>query len=99
MKIHNISSAPEYITIFIRNNMDQLCKIYEEGLVNNSEGILSCICSEKENRIDVQFKNEEEIIEMITKESWVPFKQTIPDDKKLMMIRDLDLNNIFIIYV
>tara|TARA_B100001093_G_scaffold501076_1_gene552309 strand:- start:390 stop:689 length:300 start_codon:yes stop_codon:yes gene_type:complete len=99
MKIQNISSAPEYITVFIKNNMEQLCKIYEEGLVNNSEGILACICSEKENRIDVQFNNEEEITKMITKETWIPFKDKIPKDKKLLMIQDLDLNCIFIIYV
>ena len=99
MSIRHIESAPNYITNFIHTNMEQLCKIYEEGLINSSEGILSCICSEKENRIDVQFKNEEEIITMITKESWIPFKQTIPEDKKLIMIQDLDLNSVFIIYV
>ena len=99
MKIHNISSAPEYITVFIKNNMEQLCKIYEEGLVSNSEGILGCICSEKDNRIDVQFMNEEQITEIITKESWIPFKETIPENKKLLMVQDIDLKSVFIIYV
>ena len=76
--------------------MEQLCKIYEEGLVSNSEGILGCICSEKDNRIDVQFMNEEMICEMITKESWDNL-QASKGDKKLFFIRDIDLNSIFLI--
>ena len=99
MSIQQINSAPQYITNFIHNNMEQLCKIYEEGLSSNSEGILACICSEKDNRIDIQFMNNEQITEMITEESWIPFKQTIPKDKKLLMVNDLDLNSIFIIYI
>ena len=43
--------------------------------------------------------NEEQITEMITKESWIPFKETIPKNKKLLMIQDIDLNSIFIIYI
>ena len=99
MSIRHIESAPNYITNFIHTNMEQLCKIYEEGLVSNSEGILGCICSEKDNRIDVQFMNEEQITEIITKESWIPFKETIPENKKLLMVQDIDLKSVFIIYV
>ena len=99
MNIQNINSAPDYITKFIHTNMEQLYKIYEEGLLSNSEGILGCICSEKDNRIDVQFMNEERIIGMITKESWIPFKKPIPEDKKILIIQDIDLDKIFIIYV
>ncbi len=99
MNIQNINSAPDYITKFIHENLKQLNKIYEEGLSNNIEGILGCKCSEKDNRIDVQFMNEEMILEMITKESWEPLKKTISENKKLMFIQDLDLESIFLIYV
>ena len=89
MNVQNISSAPSYITNFIYGNMEQLNKIYEEGLMNNPDGILACKCSEKDNRMDIQFMNEEMILEMITKETWEPYKKTIPEDKKLMYIMDL----------
>ena len=99
MNVQNVSSAPKYITNFISGNIEQLDKIYEEGLSSNPEGILGCKCSEKDNRIDIQFMNEEMILEMITKESWEPYKKTIPEDKKLMYIIDLDLNSIFLITI
>ena len=79
--------------------LEQLSKIYKEGLDQNPNGILACKCSEKENRMDVQFMNEQMILEMITKESWEPLKSSIPEDKKLMFIQDIDLNSIFLIYV
>ena len=99
MNIQNVDSAPNYITQFISGNMEQLSKIYEEGLIDNPEGILGCKCSEKDNRMDVQFMNEEMILEMITKESWEPLKRSIPEGKKLMFIMDLDLDGVFLIYV
>lgn len=99
MSVQHIDSAPNYITKFISGNMEQLVKIYEEGLIDNPTGILGCKCSEKDNRMDVQFMNEEMILEMITKESWEPLKGSIPEDKKLMFIMDIDLNSVFLIYV
>ena len=99
MNVQHIDSAPDYITQFISGNMEQLTKIYEEGLIDNPEGILGCKCSEKDNRMDVQFMNEEMILEMITKESWEPLKGSIPEGKKLMFIMDLDLNSVFLIHV
>jgi len=99
MSIQHIDSAPDYITKFIRGNMEQLCKIYEEGLEQNSQGILGCKCSEKNNRMDIQFMNEEAILEMITKESWEPLKGSIPTDKKLMFVMDIDKDSVFLIYV
>ena len=99
MHIQNISSAPQYITKFISGNLEQINKIYEEGLVDNPEGILGCKCSEEDDRMDIQFMNEEMILEMITKESWEPLKGSIPEGKKLMFIMDLDLESIFLINV
>ena len=99
MSVQHINSAPNYITQFISGNMEQLVKIYKEGLINNPKGILGCKCYEKDNRMDVQFMNEEMILEMITKESWEPLKGSIPEGKKLMFIMDIDLNSIFLIYI
>ena len=99
MSIQHINSAPDYITKFISGNMEQLCKIYDEGLEQNPDGILGCKCSEKDNRMDVQFMNEEAILEMIKKESWEPLKDSIGEDKKLMFIMDIDLDSVFLIYV
>lgn len=99
MSVQHVDSMPRYISNFISGNMEQLNKIYQEGLSFNSEGILGCKCSEKDNRMDVQFMNEEMILELITKETWVPYKQTIPEDKKLMFIMDLDLNSIFLVTI
>ena len=99
MEINHVDSMPQYISNFISGNLEQLNKIYEEGLSCNSEGILGCKCSEKDNRMDVQFMNEEMILEMITKESWEPYKNTIPEGKKLMYIIDLDIDSIFLITI
>ena len=80
MEINSVSSAPRYITNFISGNMEQLNKIYEEGLVSNSEGILACKCSEKDNRIDIQFTSEETIIESFNKERWIEYSmRALPD--------------------
>ena len=99
MSVQNIDSAPSYITQFISGNMEQLCKIYDEGLINNPEGILACRCSEEDNRMDVQFMNEEMILEMITKESWESLKRSTPEGQKLMFIKDIDLDSVFLIYI
>jgi hypothetical protein len=99
MDIQNIDSAPDYIHSFIASNYEQLNKIYGEGNEENSEGILFCKCSLEDNRIDIQFMNEDMIIEIITKESWDNLKTTIQNDKKLLFIQDLDLDCVFLLYI
>ena len=100
--IQNIDSLPDYIMKFIHNNMEQLCKIYDEGMYNNpnlDKGIMVFQCSEKENKIDVQFMNDEMMCEILEKESVMNLKNNIQKDKKLFFIRDLDLNAVFLIQV
>ena len=99
MSVQHIDSAPNYITQFISGNMEQLCKIYEEGLINNPEGILGCKCSEKDNRMDVQFMNDDMMLEMIQKDSWEQLKKSISESKKLFFVKDIDLNTVFLIYI
>ena len=66
--IQNVDSAPHYIMKFIHNNMEQLCKIYDEGMYNNPDldkGVMVFQCSEKENKMDVQFMNDEMMCEIL----------------------------------
>ena len=68
--VKQVSSAPEYIMKFINQNLTKLNEIYDEGLQEFKEGMLGFKCSEKENKMDVFFMNEEMILQMIQKESW-----------------------------
>lgn len=100
--IQNVDSAPDYIMKFIHMNMEQLCKIYDEGMYNNPDldkGIMMFQCSEKENKMDVQFYNDEMMCEILEKESVMNLKNNIQKDKKLFFIQDLDLNSVFLIQV
>lgn len=100
--IQNVDSAPNYIMKFIHNNMEQLCKIYDEGLINNphlDKGIMVFQCSEENNKMDVQFMNDEMMCEILEKESVMNLKNNIQKDKKLFFIKDLDLNAVFLIQV
>jgi len=99
MSIQNISSAPSYINKFIQGNLEQLNKIYDEGMTVNSCGVLYFQCSEKENKMDVQFMNDEDMLKMIQKESWEQLKSSIPESKKLFFVKDEDLNSVFLIYI
>ena len=100
--IQHVDSAPEYIMKFIHMNMEQLCYIYDEGLNNNPElekGILCFQCSKENNKMDVQFMNDEMMYEIIHKDSLHSLKQNIPKDKKLFFIMDQDINSVFLIYI
>ena len=100
MNIQNISSLPPYIGKFVNNNKDQLLKIYEEGMKDETIGILKMVCSQVDNKMDVQFSNENDIItNILQKESWGELKNTIPENKKLFIINDLDKKAIFLLYI
>ena len=74
--IQNVDSAPDYIMKFIHGNMEQLCKIYDEGLINNphlDKGIMVFQCSQESNKMDVQFMNDESMLQVVQKESWEQF--------------------------
>ena len=102
MSIQNVDSAPDYIMKFIHGNMEQLCKIYDEGLYNNpglEKGIMVFQCSQEQNKMDVQFMNDEMMGEILEKESVQNLKNNIQKDKKLFFIQDLDLNSVFLIQI
>lgn len=100
--IQNVDSAPNYIMKFIHGNMEQLCKIYDEGMDNNPEldkGIIFFQCSEENNKMDVQFMNDEMMTNILSKESIIDLKNGIQKDKKLFFIQDLDIKSIFLIQI
>ena len=101
-QIQNVDSCPDYINKFIHLNMEQLCKIYDEGMELNPElekGILFFVCSQEKNKMDVQFMNDEMMLEIIQKDSWEQLKNSIPESKKLFFVMDIDLNSYFLIYI
>jgi hypothetical protein len=100
--IQNVDSAPDYIMKFIHTNMEQLCNIYDEGLNNNpglEVGIMVFQCSQEQNKMDVQFMNDEMMCEILAKESVMNLKNNIKENKKLFFIQDLDLNSVFLIQI
>ena len=85
MNVQNINSAPEYINKFINHNFTKLIEIYDQGISENGTGVLSFKCSESENKMDVYFMNESQILVNLQKESsfQVEFVDTDDDfDKK-----------------
>mgnify|MGYP001446692945 CR=1 FL=1 len=100
MSIQTINSAPEYINIFIKNNLEKLTGIYDEGInINKDGGVLFFQCSEENNKMDVQFKNNEMMLEILEKDSWENLKLSIQENKKLFIVNDIDTNSIFLIYI
>ena len=97
-RIQTIDSTPPYIGKFIKNNMKQLSDIHDEGIKENGVGCLGFKCSQKENKMDVFFMNEEMMLKQLQKESWEQLKQTI-NDKMLFLVNDLDINSIFLVYI
>lgn len=97
-KIQNIDSTPNYISDFLKANMEQLYNIHDEGKQEHGLGCLGLKCSEYENTMDVFYMNEKNLIQTLKQESWETLKSTI-GEKRLFLINDLDLNSIFLIYI
>ena len=95
--IQNVSSSPDYINKFIHTNQKDLVNIYDEGIQNFQSGCLVFQCSQENNKMDVQFMNDEMMCNILQKDSWFQLKDNIPDDKKLLFIMDQDKNSIFLI--
>lgn len=101
-----VNSCPNYISVFIKNNNEQLEKIYKEGLEttqrkdsNFKKGILLFNCSEEKNIMNVQFADDEKMQTMLTVDSVNNLKNNIPDGKNLYFIMDIDLNSVFLVYI
>lgn len=98
-RIQNVQSAPSYINEFIQANIGDLTKIHEEGLKSQGFGCLGFVCSNNDNRMDVQYLDETRMCEILAKESWMQLKDNIPENKKLFFINDIDLNSVFLVYI
>tara|TARA_B100000686_G_C16751718_1_gene952941 strand:- start:839 stop:1138 length:300 start_codon:yes stop_codon:yes gene_type:complete len=96
--VQTVDSLPSYISTFLKENMDQLMDIYDEGLKDQGFGCLSFRCSEEKNSMDVYYMNEQNMLTILQKESWEQLKHSM-NEKKLLLINDLDKNAIFLIYV
>ena len=97
-QVQNIESTPPYIGEFLKQNMDQLISIYDEGKKELGIGCLVLKCSQTENKMDVFYMTDEMMLETLQKESWEQLKTTIAE-KKLFVVNDLDLKSIFLIYI
>lgn len=97
-EIQSADSVPPYISLFLKNNLEQLINIHDEGKQEYGEGCLGFKCSEKENKMDVFFMNERLILQTIKNQEWQQLKSTI-QEKRLFLINDLDINSIFLIYI
>ena len=97
MNVQNVSSAPPYISNFIKHNFTKLIEIYDNGNMNEGPGVLSFKCSQTDNNMDVFYLNEINILTQITKETWGNLKKST--DKKIFMVNDLDTNSVFLIYI
>ena len=97
--VQNVSSAPDYINQFIHTNRGDLENIYDEGIHNFQSGCLGFQCSQENNKMDVQFMNDDMMCEILPKDSWFNLKANIAEDKKLFFVMDQDRNSVFLIYI
>ena len=73
--IQQVSSCPDYINEFIQTNMEKLLEIYGAGYeANDKEGCLGFICNQETNKMDVMFLNRDNILTMLTADSWENLK-------------------------
>ena len=98
-RVHNIASAPDYISKFIQTNLEKLTEIYDDGIQAFGSGCMMFLCSEENNKMDVQFMNDQMMCEILQVESWTNLKNNIPENKKLFFVKDEGLNSVFLIYI
>jgi hypothetical protein len=101
MNIQNISSLPPYLSTFINSNHEQLNDIYMKSREEVGPGILSFKVSGSDNRVDVKYMPEEELLQSIPVEMWEGLKsQAISNgDKKIYLIEDIEKSSMFIVYI
>ena len=98
MNVQNVSTVPSHIDEFLKGNNDKLTEIYDEGIKVFGDGFLSFKCKKSENKMDVLFLNEEQILANFPKETWENLKNS-RNDKKIFLIEDFDINSMFIVYI
>lgn len=101
MNIQNISSLPSYLSSFINSNHEQLNDIYMKSREDVGPGILSFKVSGSDNRVDVKYMPEQELLESISIEMWEGLKRQaqLNGDKKIYLIEDIEKSSMFIVYI
>lgn len=98
MNVQNVSTVPSHIDEFIKDNNEQLNKIYQEGFDLLGDGALSFKCQKSMNKMDVKYMCEEEIVHSLTKDNWEQIK-VARGEKKLFLIEDFDISSMFLVYI
>ena len=98
MNVQNVSTVPSHIDNFLKGNNEKLNEIYDEGIKGFGDGFLSVKCKKSENKMDVLFLNEEQILANFPKETWENLKMS-RNGKKLFLIEDFDINSMFFVYI
>ena len=98
MNVQNVSTVPSHIDNFLKDNNEKLNEIYDEGIKVFGDGFLSFKCKKSENKMDVLFLNEEQILANFPKETWENIKMS-RNGKKLFLIEDFDINSMFFVYI
>ena len=101
MNIQNLSSLPPYLNKFIGNNSSQLNDIYMEACETVGPGILSFKCSGSQNRVDVKYMPDQEILQSMDIEALEGLKRQAKQngDKKIYLIEDMEKSSMFIVYI
>lgn len=60
---------------FLKTNLEQLKKIYDEGIKENEDGILLVNYLKQQDKVDVMFLNTNKVNEIITEEGWKEMKE------------------------
>ena len=95
MNIQNVDSCPEYISKFLKDNMEQLINIYDAGSSNFGDGGLGLNCSLKENKMDV-FYMDLDLLKKTVGDVWESIKR---EEKKIFLVNDSDGYGNFLIYI
>ena len=101
MNIQNISSLPPYLSQFVNTNHEQLNDIYMKSREQVGPGILSFKVDDYDNRVDVKYMSEEELLHSMDREAieglYRQAKQN--GDKKIYLIEDKSKSAMFIVYI
>ena len=88
-----MEEIPDYVNIFMTTNKEQLDNIYKEH-IEKSFGILNINIDNEDNKVDVFFVNEENLIERYGKEYVDEIK-----NEKFYQVYDKKTNKMFILKI
>tara|TARA_B110000503_G_scaffold120115_1_gene182502 strand:- start:598 stop:864 length:267 start_codon:yes stop_codon:yes gene_type:complete len=88
-----MEEIPDYVNIFMTTNKEQLDNIYKEH-IEKSFGILNINIDNEDNKVDVFFVNEENLIKRYGKEYVDEIK-----NEKFYQVYDKKTNKMFILKI